>query len=427
MKRFLFGIMCFCCTANLFSQKVWSLEECINYARQNNLSVKLSRLNDTLAQDNILTAEAGYYPSLSFSSGQNFTYTNDIGEGVYNGTYGLNANMNIYDGGKTYNNIKQKNLAGEIASIEVKQAEDNIMLSILQTYIQILYAKEAISTAEANLELSNKTLERANAMYKAGSISSVDVAVLESENASYNYRVIEAQNTYQKQKLELKQLMELTENIEIQEISVNDEDILVTLDDVNTIYNKALTFVPDILAAQKDKQVAELNVSTAKGGYLPNVSLGAGISAGHNTKSDLEVMKQLKSSVGENIGLNISVPIYDRRQTRNAVVQAKNQVLVAENSFAQQEKQLYKTIDELHLDCMSYQQSYKSAKANLSASEKSYNLVSKQFELGMKNIIELLNQRTTLSSAQQATLQAKYQALMKLKLLDYYQNKEIKL
>ena len=138
-------------------------------------------------------------------------------------------------------------------------------------------------------------------------------------------------------------------------------------------------------------------------------------------------MKQLKSSVGENIGLSISVPIYDKRQTKNAVVQAKNQVLVADNSIARQQKQLYKTIDELHLDCKSYQQSYMSAKANLTASEKSYDLVSKQFELGMKNIIELLNQRTALSSAQQATLQAKYQALMKLKLLDYYQNKEIKL
>ncbi|MBO6118781.1 MAG: TolC family protein [Bacteroidales bacterium] len=427
MKRLFFGIMCLCCTANLFSQKVWTLQECISYAKQNNLSVKLSRLNDTLAKDNILTAKAGYYPSLSFSSGQNFTYTNDAGEGVYNGSYGLNANMNIYDGGKTYNNIKQKNLEGEIASIEVKQAEDDIMLSILQTYIQILYAKEAITTAENNLELSNKTLERANAMYEAGSISSVDVAVLESENASYNYRVIEAENAYQKQKLELKQLMELTENMEIQEITINDDDILVTLEDVNTIYNKALTFVPEILAAQKDKDIAELNVSVAKGGYLPNVSLGAGVSAGHNSKSDLEVMKQLKSSVGENIGLSISVPIYDKRQTKNAVVQAKNQVLVADNSIARQQKQLYKTIDELHLDCKSYQQSYMSAKANLTASEKSYDLVSKQFELGMKNIIELLNQRTALSSAQQATLQAKYQALMKLKLLDYYQNKEIKL
>ena len=367
MKRLFFGIMCLCCTANLFSQKVWTLQECISYAKQNNLSVKLSRLNDTLAKDNILTAKAGYYPSLSFSSGQNFTYTNDAGEGVYNGSYGLNANMNIYDGGKTYNNIKQKNLEGEIASIEVKQAEDDIMLSILQTYIQILYAKEAITTAENNLELSNKTLERANAMYEAGSISSVDVAVLESENASYNYRVIEAENAYQKQKLELKQLMELTENMEIQEITINEDDILVTLEDVNTIYNKALTFVPEILAAQKDKDIAELNVSVAKGGYLPNVSLGAGVSAGHNSKSDLEVMKQLKSSVGENIGLSISVPIYDKRQTKNAVVQAKNQVLVADNSIARQQKQLYKTIDELHLDCKSYKQSYMSAKANLTA------------------------------------------------------------
>ena len=427
MKKTVISIVCLVFAFVSYGQKVWTLEECIKYTQDNNLSVKLSRLNDTLAKDNILTAKGGYYPSVAFSSCQNFTYTNDIGEGVYNGSYGLNANVNIYDGGKTYNNIKQKSLASEIAGLEVKQAEDNIMLSVLQTYIQILYAKEAVTTAKNNTELSGKTLERAYAMYEAGSISSVDVAVLESENASYNYRLIEAENTYQKQKLELKQLMELTENAEIQEITIGDDDVLVTLNDVNTIYNKALTFVPDILAAQKDKQSAQLSVSTAKGGYLPEVSLGAGVSAGHNSKSDLEVMKQLKSSVGENIGLNISVPIYDRRQTKNAVIQAKNQVLVAENSIAQQEKQLYKTIDELHLDCISYQQSYKSAKANLIASEKSYDLVEKLFVLGMKNIIELLNQRTALSSAQQATLQAKYQALMKLKLLDYYQGKEIKL
>lgn len=410
-----------------YCQKVWTLKECIDYAKENNLSVKLSKLQDTLAADDIYTAKAAWYPSLSLSSGQNFTYANHTDEGVYNGSYALNSNLTIYDGGKTINNIKQKTLAKDIAAINVENEEHDIMLSILQTYIQILYAKEAITTAKSNLELSNRTLERSEEMLKVGSISSVDYAILESENADYAYRVVEAENVYNKQKLELKQLMELKQDIEIEEITIEDEDVMIVLEDVGTIYNKALTFVPNILYSQKNKELAQLNVRNAQSGYYPDISLSAGVNTGHNSKSDLEVMKQLKNSVNENVGLNISIPIYDKRQTKSAVIIAKNQVLVAQNNIAMAEKNLYKTIDELHLDCISYQNSYKSAKANLSSCEKSYNLVEQQFDLGLKNIIELLNQRNSLSTAQQNVLQTKYQALIKIKLLDYYQNKELNL
>lgn len=427
MRKAIVFITCVCVLSNLFGQKLWTLKQCIEYAQQNNLEVKANKFQDTIAADNILTAKAAWLPSLSFSSGQNYSYTNHTNDGIYNASYGLNANMSLYDGGKIQNNIKEKNLQKEITAVGVTQSEHNIMLNILRTYIQILYAKEAITTAESNLQLSTKTLERAKELVKAGSMSNVDYAMLESEYADYNYRLTEAQNTYEKQKLQLKKLMYLHENIEIKEIPIDEDDILIPLNDVNTIYQKALTFVPDVLAANKDKELADLQVRTAQSGYYPNVSLSAGINTGHNSANDEQIMKQLKNSVYENVGLSISIPIYDKRQTRGSVMNAKNQVLIAENNIEDVEEDLLTTIEELHLDCLSYQNSYASAKANLDAAQKSYDLVEQQFELGMKNIIELLNQRTSLTSAQQNILQIKYQTLMKIKLLDYYQQKEIDL
>lgn len=427
MKRYIILIIAVIFAVNVYAQKTWSLRDCIDYAKEHNLSVCLTKLKDDIANENIKTSKAALNPSVAFTSGQNFSYTNDSEKGIYSGTYGINANMDLYDGGKNWNDIKQKTISKQISEIGVKEAEDNIELSLTQSYIQALYAFESVKTAENNLALSQSTLDRSKELLKVGSISEVDYSLLESENSTYKYQLIESQNAYSKQQLELKQLMELKENINIKIPTINQDDIIVVLPDVETIYQKALTFVPSILSAQKTKESSELDIKTAQGGYLPSVSLNAGINTGHNSESDLALSKQLKTSMYENVGLNISVPIYDRRQTKSNVITAKNNVLVAENTIQSNEKDLYKTIDELHLDCISYQNSYISAKSNLEYAQKSYNLVEQQYNLGLKNTIELLNQRTTLINAEQNLLQAKYQALMKLKLLDYYQNKTIDL
>jgi outer membrane protein len=427
MKKYITLILSIIISLHLYSQKQWSLRDCIDYAKEHNLSVSLSKLNDDLANENVKTSKAALNPSVAFTSGQNFSYTNDSEKGIYSGTYGINASMDLYDGGKNWNDIKQKTLAKQIAEIGVKEAEDNIELSLTQSYIQELYALEAVKTAENNLALSQSTLDRSKELLKVGSISEVDYSLLESENSSYKYKLVESQNTYSKQQLELKQLMELRDNIDIKIPTINQDDIVVALPDVETIYQKALTFVPAILSAKKSKESSELEIKTAKGGYLPSVSLNAGVNTGHNSESDYALSKQLRTSMYENVGLNVSIPIYDKRQTKSNIITAQNQVLVNENTIQSNEKDLYKTIDELHLDCISYQNSYVAAKSNLESAQKSYNLVEQQFNLGLKNTIELLNQRTTLINAEQNLLQAKYQALMKLKLLDYYQNKTIEL
>lgn len=427
MKKNTILILLIIISLNLYSQKQWSLRDCIDYAKEHNLSVCLTKLNDDLANENIKTSKANLNPSVAFTSGQNFSYTNDSKQGVYSGTYGINANMDLYDGGKNWNDVKQKTIAKQISEIEVKQAEDNIELSLTQTYIQVLYAYEAVKTAQNNLSLSQSTLDRSKELLKVGSISQVDYSLLESENENYKYQLIQSQNVYEKDKLELKQLMELKENVDIVIPQIKQEDIVKVLPSVETIYNKALTFMPSIMSAKKNKESYELGVKSAQGGYYPNLSLTAGMNTGHNSESNYALTKQLKTSLYENVGLNVSIPIYDKRQTKSNIITAKNQVLVAENTIQTNEKELYKTIDELHLDCISYQNSYISAQSNLSSAQNSYNLIEQQYNLGLKNTIELLTQRTSLINAQQSVLQSKYQALMKLKLLDYYQNKTIEL
>ena len=356
----------------------WDLQACIDYALQQNITIRKNRLNAESAQVDVKTARAALFPSLSASVSQRVvnrpkseTNTTIDGDNItssqsktsYNGSYGIDANWTLYNGGKRLNTIKQQQLNNRIAELSVAQSENSIEESIAQTYVQILYAAEAVKVNESTLEVSQAECERARQLLEAGSIAKSDLAQLEAQVSTDKYQLVTAQATLQDYKLQLKQLLELDGESEMNLYipTLGTENVLAPLPTKTDVYRSALVLRPEIEAG------------------------------------------------------------------KSAVEKAKIQKQTSELDLLDDQKTLYKTIETLWLDANSAQQRYAAATEKLKSTQTSYELIQEQFNLGMKNTVELLTEKSNLLSAQQETLQAKYMAILNMQLLKFYQGEKIEL
>ena len=208
----------------------WDLQACIDYALQQNITIRKNRLNAESAEVDVKTAKAALFPSLTASVSQRIvnrpnSETNTIIDGdnitssqsktSYNGSYGIDANWTVYNGSKRVNTVKQQKLNNRIAELNVDESENSIEESITQLYVQILYSAEAVKVNESTLEVSRKEFERGQELFNVGSIASSDLAQLEAQVSSDNYQLVTSQATLQDYKLQLKQLLELDGDIEM--------------------------------------------------------------------------------------------------------------------------------------------------------------------------------------------------------------------
>lgn len=412
----------------------WDLSSCIEYAIKQNIQIKKSKIAFEESLVDTKTAKAALFPTLSVSSSQNLITNplNNAGTGArtsYSGNYGISSTLTVYDGGKRTKAIEQSGLQNRIQELSISQAEKDIKIAITQNYIQILYAYEAVKTNQSTVEVSLAQLNRAKEMLKAGSISKADAAQLESQYSTDKYQLVVAENTLKDYKLQLKQLLELdgNEEMNLQFPDLKDDIVLILLPDKMQVYTTALNIMPEIESSKLNTQSAGLNVAIAKSGYKPTLSLSAGIGTSHSTGSDFTFGEQIKNGWSNSIGLSVSFPIFNNRQTKSAVQKAKLQVQNSELSELDEQKSLFKTIETIYLDAVSNQNRFRAATEKLQYTQTSYELVNEQFNLGMKNTVELLNEKNNLLSAQQEVLQAKYMTILNIQLLNLYQGQQITL
>lgn len=347
----------------------------------------------------------------------------------YTGSYGLNAQWTVWNGGQRLNTIKQQKLNKETAELTVNEQENTLQEEITKLYVQILYADESVRINEGTLELSKAQYERGKELLAAGDISKSELAQLESQVSNDNYQLVTAQTSLENYKLQLKQLLELDGDREFTLAipELDETNVLSPLPAKADIYNTALALRPEIQSSRLNIQSADLSISMAKAGYLPNVSLTAGIGTNHTTGSDFTFSEQVKRGWNNSIGLSVSLPIFSNRETKSAVEKAKIQRESRQLDLTNAQKELYRTIETMWLDASSAQQQFVAADAKLKSSQSSYELVNEQFKLGMKNTVELLTEKNNLMSAQQERVQAKYMAILNRVLLEFYAGNQIEI
>ena len=413
-------------------KKSWTLEDCINYALEKNIQLQQDKISLQESEIDIKDARASLFPTLSFSTGHNMVNrpyqeqsatvsgteiisSND--KTTYNGNYGLNAQWTLWNGGKRLNNLKQQKTNRDIAQLSVSETENMLQEQIAQLFIQILYADESIRINKGTLEVSEATYQRGKELFNEGSISKADLAQLEAQVSNDKYQVVSAESSLRNYKLQLKQLLELdgTEEMDLILPQLDNEDVMKLLPSQTDIYQTALAIRPEIQSGKLSIENAKLGISAAKSGYYPTISLSASSSSTTNSASTNNWAQQMKYGWNNMIG------------NKSNVQKAKLQYNTSQLELVNKQKELYSTIESLWLDALNAQQQYAAAETKVKSSQTSFDMVSEQFNLGMKNTVELLTEKNNLLSAKQELVQAKYMAILNRTLLNFYAGNNIEL
>lgn len=432
MKRLLPILLCSLLLSGLRNataqeaSKTWTLQECLDYAYQNNIQVRQSRNNQLSGIEDTKQAKAALFPSLVASTTQ--SYTNYPSSEVtdnnsYTGTYGITAGMTIFEGGKLRTEVKRQKVQNQMDALSVEESVNDIRIAIVQAYMQCLYAADAVRINRSTAEASKAQRDRAEEMLRTGSISRVDFAQLQSQYSSDEYQIVVAGSTLDNYKLQLKQLLELDimEEMNPAVPGVKEENVLKALPPKNEVYETALKVMPQIRRGELGIEAAKLEEKSARAGFFPSISLSASVGTGHMSNNDLESGSQIWNRFNENVGLTLNIPIFSNRKNRTAVNKAKIALNDSYLEWTSLQKELLRNVESAYLDAVSAQAQYLSAREKEKYARESYELTSEQFRVGVKNTVELITAQNEYSAAQQQVLQAKYLTLLSIELLNIYQ------
>ena len=445
MKRTITAAMLLALSAlTMQAQQAWTLDDCIQYALEHNISLQKARLQQQSAAEDVNARQGALLPTLSAQTNQSVGYrpwqdngiatvTNGqvntkVDKTYYNGSYGLNAQWTVWNGGRNRNNVRLSQLQEQQATLQTEQQANSIEERICQLYTQCLYLSDAIGVSQTTLATSRKNEERGQQMVEVGLLAKADLAQLSAQRANDEYQLVEAESQLANYKLQLRQLLELgaEQEFDIVVPASTDEQALADIPALPTVYEQALATRPEIENARLGIESSKVSVAIAKAGWLPTLSLTGGLSTSTNSLSANGWGNQMKTKVNTQAGLSLSIPIFDGRQTKTSVAKAQLQQQQAVLDLQEQQKQLYQTIEGYWLDATTNQQRLRAATASTESQQASYDLLQEQFNLGLKNIVELMNGKDALMQAQQNRLQAKYLTLLSQQLLRLYSGQEIK-
>jgi len=445
MKKSVITILALFAVASTFGQKKWTLEDCINYAVENNITLQQARLQKQSATETRKQSNAALFPTLSASTNQsvgyrpwtsngtmtvtNGTVATDVKKTYYNGSYGINASWTVWNGGQNTNQLKRDRLSEQQADLSVLETANSIQEQIARNYVQILYLTEAVEVQRQALETAKKNEERGQVMLEVGKMSKADLAQLTAQRATDEYNIVQAETQVADYMLRLRQLLEITDgrDFDIAIPATTDEQALATIPSLMNVYETALAQRPEIQNARLDIEQSDLQMKMAKAGHLPTVSMTAGVGTSTNSLSQNTWGSQIKTNFDASAGVGIQIPIIDARKTKTAVNKARIAHEQAELDLVSRQKQLYSDIESCWLEAMSNQQKFRAAKLSVASEQASYDLLSEQFRLGLKNIVELLTGKDKLLQAQQNRLQSKYTTILNQQLLKFYQGETMNL
>ena len=419
--------------------KQWTLQECVDYAMQHNITLKKAKLQLQSAKEDVSQSKAALLPSLNASMAHNLAYrpwqesgmatvTNgtvntNVETTSYNGSYGLNASWTVWNGNRNRNQVKLNKLAEEQAELEMEVTANSIQEKIAQLYVQILYLTEAVKVSEESLKTSRMNEDRGREMVDVGKMSKADLAQLTAQRSTDEYNIVSAQTQVSNYKLQLKQLLEITgdEEFDVAIPTTTDDLALADVPSLVSVYEQALATRPEIQSAEKAVKSSDVSLDMAKAGYMPTISLSASAGSNTNSLSNNGWGNQMKFNFNSGAGLSVTMPLFDQRQTRTNInkarIQRENNLLALQD----QQKQLYQTIENYWLDATTNQQKFRAALVTVESDKLSYSLLQEQFQLGLKNIIELMNGKDKLLQAEQACLQSKYMTILNLQMLKFYE------
>lgn len=417
--------------------EIWSLNDCISYALDQNVDVRKSILTNTTNQLNANQAANNRLPSVSGSVRQNFSWAKSTESNTQNSTYNadnstsysLNSSIVLYNGSKLKNMIQQAELDMQSGIYDSEAIKESISLSILNNYLQVLFTEEQVTNAEKQIEATTEQLNLAQERLAVSIISRSDFLQVKSQLASEKLSLASARSQYAMAKVSLMQLMELPvkENFAIIHPKI-DESINANLVPKSAdIYAQALDIKPEVKSASYQKNSAALNEKIAKAGYIPTLSADAGIGTGYSKKLSTDYANQVRDQISPSVGLSLAIPIFQKRQVKTNVSLAKISYQTSELKEIETKNKLRKEIEQACLDVVSVQSEFEASKEQFEASTESYVLAEEKYKNGLINSVDFLFEKTNQIVAESTYLQTKYNLIFNYKILDFYMGNPINL
>jgi outer membrane protein len=406
----------------------WTLENCIAYAKQNNIQINTIRLNTSSAEEDLKQSKAAILPDLSGSVSQslvNRKKSNLVAGGFQtnanvSGSYGVNSSITVYNGGFLRNDIKSKQLALQSANLDVQETENDITLSITQAYLNVLLAGENITYLKEVLATSQVQLKQGQQRFDAGSISRKDFVQLQAQAATDQFNLVNANNSYNLNIVTLKQLLQLPSSYTFK-INVPDTIIVPqTLEPLPEAQAAAQNARPEVQNSELGIQLAETELEKIKAAVKPTVSVGAGLATSYSDNESFKYFPQLNTNFYQSLGLTIGIPIYSRRVNKTNIAKSQIQIRQASLSLLNTKTVLDQLVEQAYINLQNAQAQYAAASVELKANEESYNITNAELQYGAVNILDLQLQRNLYVQALQSYTQAKYTAVLYSKIYAFY-------
>lgn len=412
--------------------QVWSYDDCVARALESNTDLRATLLDILEADQDVAGAKDAWLPTVGFSTNHSFTNYPGASDGsagnVYGSNYGINAAWTVWEGNVRKYRLETAKLMRQQQTYSGAETIKELRIAVLQSYLDILYAKEAVAIAEQTLEVSTSQAARAKRLMESGRSSRVDYAQIESQRAQDEYSVEQAKANLQSAKVKMKQLLNLGlgDDIEVAEVDFPTSEFLSALPEKTTVYDYALTWLPAFKSNDLSREIYAYDIKIAKAGYMPNIQLQGGVGTGY-TSGGPGWGTQMWKGLNENVGVSLSVPIYDGNATKRAVAKANLAALEYDINRDRLEQDLSQTIETLYIDSSNAVAKYKAGESRLEAAQLTSDLTDRQFELGLVNPLELLTAHNNLVSARLEQLQNKYMAVLAGKTIEYYATSSITL
>ena len=419
-------------------EKKWTLEECVDYALEHNITVKQAENTLLLNKQDIKASQGNFLPSVgvglrqSLSLGQAELFPGNFVDRTFHSTSaGLSVSQTVFNGFRNSNVYRQSQLNLETNQLELERIEDDISLNVVNAYLNVLFNKENLETAQAQYDFSAQQLDQVKVLVDAGVQPKANIYDAEATLSRDAQQVTIAENNLKLALLNLSQLLLLPfEGFDVEVIDVGTPSETLLYSDVSPILEYAMANRVEIKVAEKNIENAALNTEISKSGYYPSVSLGYGFNTGanfSNLNSSNSFFQQINENKGHSFNLNVNIPIFSRYQNKTSVAKSKIQEENSKLNLEQAKINLESIIQSAYTDAQAAFKAYQAAIKSLESQKLAFNNAKERYDLGNMTAFDLEQSRVQLINAQSSLINAKYDFVFKTKVLDFYIGKTITL
>jgi outer membrane protein len=470
MKKYFLFLIVTLCTLNSFSQKSWTLQDCINRAKEENLDIKQAKLFVLSSEQQLLQSKLSLFPSLNGGGSQGYNYGRTVDPysneftnlNVKTNNFSLSSSVTLFSGFQNINKVKRDNYEYMAKKYDIEKVINDISLTVATDFLQLLFNKELVIMAEKQLEISIQQKERISKLVSAGQLAKSSLLETNSQVAAEQLQLVKAKNQKEIALLNIKQLLEIQAN--------TDFEILVPaialpkqnkIQSTQEIYNAALEVFPNVKSAEYRLKSSDKSLAISRGGRSPRItlngSMGSGYSdartrilgvdslgmfpSGYQTVSGESVLmpilnyhseitpfnQQLKDNFSQSLSFSLSIPLFNGWMTNSSIANAKIGVLSAKNELQKTKNQLRKQVEQVRADVIAAEKQYVFAKKSSEALQESFTYNEQKFNEGMLNVYDYNDAKNKLIKAESDLLQAKYDYLFKIKILDFFMGKPLTL